>query len=87
MKPIRLLLLLSAVFIISAKAGAETPKHEMRAGWIYTVWNLDWPSSAINVDASADAQARQRAQQQQRLVSHLARKLLTQRGGERRGRA
>lgn len=71
MKPIRLLLLLSAVFIISAKAGAETPKHEMRAGWIYTVWNLDWPSSAINVDASADAQARQRAQQQQRLVYHL----------------
>ena len=41
MKPIRLLLLLSAVFIILAKAGAETPKHEMRAGWIYTVWNLD----------------------------------------------
>ena len=71
MKSIRLLLLISAAFIMSTKAEAEIPKYEMRAGWIYTVWNLDWPTSTINVAASEETQARQRAQQQQRLIFYL----------------
>lgn len=46
MKKIYLRLTLSIAFIFSifSLALADTyPKREMRAGWVATVWNLDWP--------------------------------------------
>ena len=41
---IRLILALIVLLLIPQKSIADTyPKREMRAGWIATVWNLDWP--------------------------------------------
>lgn len=64
-----------SVTIIAATAIAlgsfaqpKAPKHELRAGWLYTVWNLDWPPVKIDVNASVATRERQRSQQQQRLI-------------------
>ena len=41
---IRLILAFTILLTIHQGAVADTyPKREMRAGWIATVWNLDWP--------------------------------------------
>ncbi len=41
---IRLILAFTVLLSIPQKSIADTyPKREMRAGWIATVWNLDWP--------------------------------------------
>ena len=41
---LRLILALIVLLTIHQGAVADTyPKREMRAGWIATVWNLDWP--------------------------------------------
>ena len=41
---LRLILALIVLLLIPQKSVADTyPKREMRAGWIATVWNLDWP--------------------------------------------
>lgn len=41
---LRLILALIVLLLIPQKSIADTyPKREMRAGWIATVWNLDWP--------------------------------------------
>ena len=40
----KLLLALSLIITISQPSTADTyPKREMRAAWLTTVWNLDWP--------------------------------------------
>ena len=41
---IRLIFALSILLSIHQNSVADTyPKREMRAGWVATVWNLDWP--------------------------------------------
>ena len=40
----RILFFLS-FFIYAATSQAKQPKHEMRAVWVATVANIDWPSS------------------------------------------
>ena len=65
------LLLLLLPFAGSLSAQVTAPKYELRAGWLYTVWNLDWPPTTINVNASETVQANQRKQQQQRLIYYL----------------
>ena len=41
---LKILLTLSLILLFSQNSLADTyPKREMRAGWVATVWNLDWP--------------------------------------------
>ncbi len=42
-----------------AAAGQEIPKREMRAAWISTVWQLDWPAQTGTTKAVADAQKKE----------------------------
>ena len=36
---------ISTFFILSA----QSPKREMRAGWLATVYRIDWPTTAMSV--------------------------------------
>lgn len=54
-----ILLLMVALACHGAGHDIVVPKHEMRATWICTVWNLDWPSRAAT---GKNAAAEQRAE-------------------------
>jgi len=42
-----ILLLVVALNMVSASAQTTSPKREMRATWLTTVWRLDWPSVTV----------------------------------------
>ena len=44
MKKITLLLSILSIFVILS---AQSPKREMRAGWLATVYRIDWPTTAM----------------------------------------
>lgn len=56
-----LLLLISFLFTLTINAKETAPKHELRAAWIATVGNIDWPSK----------QGLSAQQQQQEFINHL----------------
>jgi len=43
--------LLSLTIFFQLNAQSDSPKRELRAAWITTVWNLDWPNSSSNSTA------------------------------------
>ena len=45
---------------------AQSPKREMRATWLTTVWRLDWPSVTVPVSTGTNDAARQAAITQQK---------------------
>ncbi len=45
---------------------AQSPKREMRATWLTTVWRLDWPSVTVPKASGTNDAARQSAIQQQK---------------------
>lgn len=47
-------------------AFAQSPKREMRATWLTTVWRLDWPSVTVPNATGSNGAARQSAIQQQK---------------------
>ncbi len=47
-------------------AFAQSPKREMRATWLTTVWRLDWPSVTVPAATGTNDAARQSAIQQQK---------------------
>lgn len=63
MKKTTYLLLL---FLVSQIAYAQSPKREMRATWLTTVWRLDWPSVTVPSATGTNDAARQSAIQQQK---------------------
>ncbi|HRU63914.1 MAG TPA: family 10 glycosylhydrolase, partial [Paludibacteraceae bacterium] len=48
------------------KMFAQSPKREMRAAWLATVWRLDWPSVTVPKATGTNEAARQAAIQQQK---------------------
>ena len=38
---------------------AEHPKHELRATWLATVSNIDWPRTKITSDATREQQKKE----------------------------
>ncbi len=64
-----LLLLFFAIQFISA----QSPKREMRATWLTTVWRLDWPTVTVPKATGTNDAARQAAilQQKNELISIL----------------
>lgn len=47
-------------------AFAQSPKREMRASWLTTVWRIDWPSVTVPAATGTNESARQAAIQQQK---------------------
>ncbi len=43
---------LIVLLFLSQTAGAESPKRELRASWLTTVWGLDWPGVKIPAGGS-----------------------------------
>lgn len=40
-----------SLFVLSISA--QTPKREMRATWLATVWQIDWPGNVVSTTGSA----------------------------------
>ena len=56
------LFVLSFIFLICCPfAEAQSPKREMRAVWLATVWQLDWPSITVPKATGSNESARQAA--------------------------
>lgn len=51
-----LLLLPVFLLIIGAVRAVESPKHEIRAVWLTTVYGLDWPKRPATTEAGRKAQ-------------------------------
>ena len=51
MKRLRLLTILT-LLAITLTLQANEPKHELRATWLATVTNIDWPKTQITSDAT-----------------------------------
>ncbi|MFZ4581657.1 MAG: family 10 glycosylhydrolase [Paludibacter sp.] len=52
--------------IVLQSVTAQSPKREMRATWLTTVWRLDWPSVTVPSATGTNDAARQAAIQQQK---------------------
>ena len=49
------------IFLLSISSFfAQSPKREMRATWLATVWQIDWPKSVIVTTGNADQIAAQK---------------------------
>lgn len=55
----RAIVLLVLTVSVMTTVSAESPKREMRAAWICTVWRLDWPAQAGVTQQIADAQRKE----------------------------
>ena len=62
-------ILFLSLFLISGYA--QTPKREMRATWLATVWSLDWPSTKIT-ETGNSAQIKAQKDQMIRILDNLA---------------
>lgn len=64
-----LIILLNSIQFVSG----QSPKHELRATWLTTVWRLDWPSVTVPKATGTNDAARQAAilQQKNDLISIL----------------
>lgn len=62
-------ILFLSLFLISGYA--QTPKREMRATWLATVWALDWPSTKIT-ETGNSAQIKAQKDQMIRILDNLA---------------
>lgn len=63
----KVILYFFAAFLLSAQfLSAQSPKREMRATWLTTVWRLDWPSVTVPGATGSNDAARQSAIQQQK---------------------
>jgi len=49
------------IIVASATAPAQSPKREMRATWLTTVWRNDWPSTTVPTATGSNDAARQSA--------------------------
>ncbi len=58
MKHLKKTLLLLLLLFIVINVHAASPKHEMRAAWVATAWNLDWPSSNSLTASAQQAELR-----------------------------
>lgn len=52
-----LLLLPVFLLIIGAVRAVESPKHEIRAVWLTTVYGLDWPKRPATTEAGQESPA------------------------------
>lgn len=62
-------ILLLGLFLASGYA--QTPKREMRATWLATVWSLDWPSTKI-AETGNVAQIKAQKDQMTRILDNLS---------------
>ena len=62
-------ILFLSLFLISGYA--QTPKREMRATWLATVWSLDWPSTKIT-ETGNSAEIKAQKDQMIRILDNLA---------------
>ena len=53
----RIFFILALLIGFSTFTNAQSPKREMRAGWIATVFGLDWPNAALNATTAASQQS------------------------------
>ena len=53
----RKLISLLLIFIFTGIVQAQPPKREMRAGWLATVYRIDWPTTAMTSVTSANISA------------------------------
>lgn len=62
----RLLILSIAAFFVGLSLSAQSPKREIRAIWLSTVWRLDWPSVTVPASTGSNEAARESARNQQK---------------------
>lgn len=67
----RLYTLLLLIISLGTFAQVQTPKREMRATWLATVWSLDWPSTKISETGNA-IQIKAQKDQMIRILDNLA---------------
>jgi uncharacterized lipoprotein YddW (UPF0748 family) len=56
-----ILLLFVALYFAGATSQTTSPKREMRATWLTTVWRLDWPSVTVPAPTGTNEASRQSA--------------------------
>ena len=54
------------LFIAGGNLSAQSPKRDVRATWISTVWGLDWPSSTVPAATGTNEAARETARNSQK---------------------
>jgi uncharacterized lipoprotein YddW (UPF0748 family) len=69
----RLFQIIALLFLACGTLSAQSPKREVRATWLSTVWGLDWPSSTVPAATGSNETAREnvRNAQKQGLISIL----------------
>jgi uncharacterized lipoprotein YddW (UPF0748 family) len=59
-------LLIALTFFVAIQSFAQSPKREVRATWLSTVWRLDWPSATVPAATGSNETARENVRNAQK---------------------